>query len=113
MDVHFQVAGSPTAALVSGFGAIFSDVDLAGSARIEPFDRDGKSLGVFVAPTRSDARGLSFVGVRFEQSIVARVRITTGTGALGPGVRDVTDHGTYDLVVVDNFIFGEPKAIQQ
>jgi hypothetical protein len=112
MDVHFQVAGSPTAALVSGFGVIFSDVDREGSAKLELFDRTGKSLGVFNAPARSDARGLTFLGVKFEQSIVARVRITAGTGALAPGVRDLSAGGTLDLVVVDHFIYGEPKAIE-
>ncbi|MGH7452218.1 MAG: hypothetical protein ACRENG_12800 [bacterium] len=33
-----------------------------------------------------------------------------GDGALGAGVNDVTDGGTVDVVVVDNFIYGEPQA---
>lgn len=112
LDVHFRVAGSATPASVSGFGVVFSDVDRAGSAKIELFDATNRSLGVHVAPVRSDAAGLSFVGVKVASgSPIARVRITTGDGALGAGVKDVSAGGTLDLAVVDNFIYGEPKAI--
>src|SRR5262245_17012215 len=73
MDVHFQVAGQPTDATVTGFGAVFSDVDVAGKSTLEFFDKNGKSLGVYVAPVRSDAAGLSFVGVKVAEAIVALV----------------------------------------
>jgi hypothetical protein len=112
MEVDFQVAGQPTPALVSGFGAVFSDVDVANATTIEFFDVTGKSLGTVSAPVRSDAAGLSFVGAKFADAIVARVRMTLGTGALGATTNDVTAGGTADLVVTDNFIFGEPKRIQ-
>jgi len=108
LDQLFQVAGQPTPAVVHGFGIVFSDVDLASKTTIELFAKDGSSLGVFAAPTRSDAGGLSFVGVTFDQAIIARVRITLGTGALAANVNDVTDGGTADLVVLDNVIYGEP-----
>ena len=111
MDVLFQVAGQPTPAQVTGFGVAFSDVDVAGSTTIELFDRLGQSLGRAIAPTRSDAAGLSFVGVKFDQAIVARARLTLGSGALGAAVNDVSAGGAVDLVVADNFIFGEPHAI--
>ena len=109
LDQLFQVAGQPTPAVVSGFGIVFSDVDLAGKTTIELFSRDGSSLGTFSAPVRTDATGLSFVGVTFTESIIARVRITLGTGALGATVNDVTAGGAVDLVVLDNVIYGEPK----
>jgi len=112
MDVNFQVAGQPTPALVSGFGAVFSDVDVAGKTTLEFFDRDGLSLGTLVVPVRSDAAGLSFGGVKFSAAVVARVRMTLGTGSLGATVNDITGGGALDLVVVDNFIYGEPKAIR-
>ena len=111
MDVLFQVAGEPAPALVTGFGAVFSDVDVAGRTRIEFFDASGVSLGSIAAPVRSDAAGFSFVGARFSEAIVARVRITLGTGALGATFNDVSAGGTADLVVADNFIYGEPKRI--
>lgn len=109
MDVIFQVAGEPTAAQVTGFGAIFSDVDVEGATKLEFFNAIGTKLATVVAPRRSDAAGLSFVGAKFATALVARVRITLGTGALSALAKDVTGGGTADLVVVDNFIYGEPK----
>jgi len=110
INVRFQVAGAATPAAVSGFGAVMADVDLDNTATIELFDKDGKSLGRFAAPRRSDANGLSFVGAKYDAAIVASVRITCGNGALGAGVNDVTSGGLLDLVVIDNVIYGEPSA---
>jgi hypothetical protein len=112
MDVDFQVAGQPTPAEVIGFGAVFSDVDVEGKTTIEFFDKAGVSLGKIAAPVRSDAAGLSFVAAKFEQPIVARVRITLGTGAIGAAVNDISAGGTVDLVVADNFVYGEPRRSQ-
>ena len=109
LDQLFQVAGQPTPAVVRGFGIVLSDVDLADKTTIQLFAQDGSSLGTFAAPVRSDAAGLSFVGVTYDQAIISRVRITLGTGALAANVNDVTDGGTVDLVVLDNLIYGEPK----
>jgi hypothetical protein len=88
---------------------VLSDVDVADRTTIQLFASDGSSLGSFAAPVRSDAAGLSFIGVTFADAIIARVRITMGTGALGAGVNDVSAGGTVDLVVMDNLIYGEPK----
>lgn len=109
LDQLFQVAGQPTPAVTRGFGIVFSDVDLAAATTIQLFAQDGSSLGTFSAPARSDAGGLSFVGVTFTDAIIARVRITLGTGALGANVNDVTAGGPVDLVVLDNVIYGEPR----
>jgi hypothetical protein len=109
LDQLFQVAGQPTPAVSRGFGIVFSDVDVADKTTIQLFARDGSSLGTFPAPVRSDAAGLSFLGVTFTDAVIARVRITLGTGAMGPGVNDITAGGTVDLVVLDNLIYGEPK----
>ncbi len=35
-----------------------------------------------------------------------------GQGALGAGVADVSAGGTVDLVVLDDFLFGEPQPAQ-
>jgi hypothetical protein len=109
IDATFRVAGAATPAVVTGFGAVFSDVDLDRVTSIEPFDKDGRSLGRIFVPRRSDLDGFSFLGVKFDQAIVARVRIVCGNGALGATTNDVSDGGTADLVVVDNFIYGEPQ----
>ena len=108
-DVLFEVAGQPTPAVSSGFGVVFSDVDVANATTVELFAQDGSSLGVVAAPVRSDAAGFSFVGVSFNQAVIARIRITLGTGALGADVNDISAGGVKDVVVVDNLIYGEPK----
>jgi len=108
VDVTFQVAGGTAPAVVSGFGVVFADVDQAGATKIEAFDKAGNKLGTFVAPVRSDATGHSFVGVKFASALIARVRITSGTGALGAQAQDVSNGGTYDLVVMDDFLYSEP-----
>ena len=108
VDVTFEVAGGTAAALVTGFGVVFEDVDVAGATKLEAFDKAGKKLGTFVAPVRSDATGHSFVGFKFASPIVARVRITSGSGALGAQAQDVTSGGKSDLVVMDDFLYAEP-----
>src|SRR2546423_3215589 len=111
LDQLFRVAGQPTPALVRGFGIVFSDVDLADKTTIQLFAEDGSSLGTYSAPIRSDEGGFSFVGVTFADAIIARVRITLGTGALGANVEDISAGGAVDLVVLDNLIYSEPRRI--
>lgn len=112
IEVSFHAAGTQTAAGVTGFGVVLSDVDLDNTTSLELFDKNRQSLGRFFAPKRSDANGNSFVGAKFDDPIVASVRITAGNGSLGAGVNDISAGGTKDLVVIDNVIYGEPKAIQ-
>ena len=112
LDVNFQVPGTTTPALSSGFGAVFSDVDTPGATHLEYYAKDGSLLGRYDVPVRSDATGLSFVGIKYDSVAVARVRITLGQGALGAGVADVSAGGTVDLVVLDDFLFGEPQPAQ-
>jgi len=109
IDVTFQVAAGTTPAAVSAFGVVFADVDVVGATKLEVFDKAGKKLGAFAAPVRSDATGHSFVGVKFASAIIARVRITSDTGALGVLARDVSSGGAADLVVTDDFIYAEPQ----
>jgi len=110
IDASFQVAGAATAAAVNGFGVVLVDVDLAQTTSLELFDKDHRSLGRYTAPTRSDAGGLSFLGVKYDSPIVAAVRITCGNAALAAGVNDLTSGGSKDVVVIDNVIYGEPHA---
>jgi hypothetical protein len=109
LDQLFQVAGQPTPAVVRGFGIVFNDVDVADRTTIQLFAQDGSSLGTFASPVRSDTQGATFVGVSFTDAIIARVRITLGTGAMGPTVNDISAGGTIDIVALDNVIYGEPR----
>ena len=104
VDLTFFVPGTKTRAAVRGFGAVYTDIDTTHTA-FEYFDKDGRSLGRFAAPIANN--GLSFLGVIFDAPIVARVRIEYGTVALGPD-----DSAQNDVAVMDDFIYGEPQAIQ-
>lgn len=108
-SVDFFVPGTSTPATTRGFGVVFSDVDHPGSARLRLFDAAGHNLGTYLAPACPG--GLSFVGVAFPDPIVARVEILSGQAALGPESFDLTsgNHGPVrDLVIMDDFIYGEP-----
>jgi hypothetical protein len=62
-----------------------------------------------VAPVRSDAAGHSFVGAVYDRPLVARVEVVSGEAALAAATDDVTDGGAHDLVITDDFIYGEPQ----
>ena len=112
MAVTFFVPGSDTGAVSTGFGVVFSDVDHPGSASIRLFDASGRSLGRYIAPAAPG--GLSFVGITFRNALVARVEIESGQAAVAPGAvdRDPRKQGPgRDLVIMDDFIYGEPRAI--
>jgi hypothetical protein len=112
MTVSFREPGTETLAASRGFGVVFSDVEREGAASIKLFDAEGRSLGQYHAPIRSDPDGFSFVGVVFASSIVAEVRITSGQHALGADVQDLSDGGNLDLAVMDDFLYAEPQPIQ-
>jgi hypothetical protein len=110
-DVTFFIPGTngAVAATVSGFGAVFTDVDLLGSSHLDFFDIQGNSLGSFDVPTGTAAdRSLSFLGIVFDAGErIARVRITSGNTALGPN----DNPPDVDVVIMDDFLFAEPRAI--
>jgi hypothetical protein len=103
-DVHFFVPGTTEPAFTRGFGVVFNDVDLPDSTSLEFFDVFGRSVGTFFAPTADN--GLSFLGVQFTTEPIGRVRITSGNTAPGPD-----DGGGVDVVMMDDFIFGEPVSV--
>ena len=108
VDVNFFIPGTTTPAFTNGFGAIFSDVDLANTTTLTFFGAGGTLLGTFAVPNVAGANEtLSFLGVLFSNPIVSSVRITSGNAALGAGVTD-QNGASRDLVVMDDFIFGEP-----
>jgi len=46
----------------------------------------------------------------FPEPVIGRVRIVSGNGRLAPGKDDVSQGGERDLVVLDDFLYGEPTA---
>lgn len=112
-DVTFFVPSSPgTAATVSGFGAVFADVDLDSSSKIDYYDLNNDLL--LSQSVTNFGGGLSFLGASFDNGErVARVRITAGNFALGANTNDgfFKDTGFQDLVAMDDFFYGEPQAV--
>ena len=108
VDVSFFLPGTTTPALTRGFGAVFSDVDLAGSTSLQFFGLGNALLGTFFVPAVQGSETFSFLGVSFADAIVSRVRITSGNAPLAAGLND---GGGVDLVVMDDFIYGEPGAL--
>lgn len=111
LDVLFFVPGSNTPATVSGLGAIFTDVDLADITRMQTFDSLGNMTSDTAALTQNG--GLSFIGVRMDSpddAAIARVRFLLGNlnvgGTENPGAVEFAS----DVVVLDDFIYGEPTA---
>ena len=121
VDGRFFIPGTNGAepAAVKGFGAVFTDVDRpAGSLSgdhlrdliprtlITYFDADGQELFTGVVPASPGDGSLSFFGVVFAKARVARIRIISGSAAPGPD--DDTQH---DIVVMDDFLYGEPQPL--
>jgi hypothetical protein len=107
LDNFFTVPGTTDVpARTTGFGAVFVDVDLAMTTKLEFFDALDNLLLTEFVPVFDN--GLSFVGVDFNDLAVAHVRMTLGNAALGPN-----DGNGTDVVVVDDFIFGEPSRIPE
>ena len=109
-DATFTLPGAPgVGASINGFGVVFSDVDLAGSATIQFYDTLDNPIGSpYSAPVFND--GLSFIGVVFDAGEkVGRVRIMSGNVAPGPD----DGSGGADIVLMDDFLFAEPAPIPE
>jgi hypothetical protein len=109
-DNFFKVPGTNTDASVQGFGVVFSGVNTAASTSMEFFDGD-RLLGVFRVPNNGNNNpgGFSFLGVFFPNDKITHVRVFSGTAPLSPTQKDLTDGGGEDLVIMDDFIYSEPK----
>jgi hypothetical protein len=110
--------GDPsTPATVRGFGAVFTDVDRPDGSQvdnrrsrrastfIEYYDAKDNLIFRGIVPPSPGSRNMSFFGIAFDKAIIARVRIITGNSAPGP------DDGRRDIVMMDDFIYGEPQAL--
>ena len=110
LDVHFRIPGEDRPAASTGFGAVFSDVDTARLTSLTFYGLDDEELGTYYVPSASvDNESLSFLGVKYDEAIVTRVRIVVGDTALAAGVTE--SWPANDLVVMDDFIFGEPNFL--
>lgn len=119
-DIDFFVPGGGPATTTTGFAAVFTDVDQPdgsgpgekrgnrkASTLIEYFGVHGELLFSSFVPASPGDRGQSFFGVVFPDARIAHVRITAGNAV--PGADDI---GKQDVVMMDDFIYGEPAVIQ-
>ena len=102
-------------ATVRGFGAVFTDVDQPdgvgvgakhASTRIQYFDRAGELIFTSFVPASPGNGSLSFFGIVFDDARIASVVIKTGDVAPGPN-----DDRRHDIVMMDDFIYGEPQLL--
>jgi hypothetical protein len=98
---------------VRGFGAVFTDVDRPDgdksekhSTTIQYFDAQGNLIFTALVPSSPGDGGLSFYGIVFKNPNIAGVRIKTGNAK--PGAKDEKK----DVVMMDDFIYGEPQQLQ-
>ncbi len=119
-EVNFFIPGGGNVpATVSGFGAVFTDVDQPNgsgpaqkrgnrqaSTLIEYYGANGALLFSSFVPASPGDGNFSFFGVVFPDARIARVRITSGDVAPGPD-----DSVKQDVVMMDDFIYGEPRPV--
>ena len=120
-EASFSIPGTNgnAPATVRAFGAVFTDVDQPdggpaftrhgdnrASTLIEYFDRNGRLIFRSFVPASPGDGSLSFFGIAFDDARIASVRIKTGDVAPGPN-----DDRHHDIVMMDDFIYGEPQLI--
>lgn len=108
-EIQFKVPGTNTQAFVEGFGVIFTDVERGNSATIELFNENFESLGVFMAHPQTGKGKFSFLGIKLPGVKIAKVVIKSGEVPLGD--KDISNGGMFDLVVMDDFLYSEPVAL--
>ncbi len=106
IEILFYIPGTSVPATVSGFGAVFCDVD-SSNTFIEYYDPSG--LKISGSSLNVANNGLSFIGTSFTAGErVAKVIIRLGNSNLQSGNVDGTNG--VDVVAMDDFIYGEPRA---
>jgi len=118
-SVFFIPGGGGIPAATRGFGVVFSDIDLPNgsgpstkngnrqsSTLIEFFSANGEVLFSSFAPASPGDGNQTFFGIVFDDARIASVRITAGET---PGTDDTE---RLDVVMMDDFIYGEPQPIQ-
>lgn len=107
IEILFFIPGTNVPATVSGFGAVFCDVDSSNSY-IEYYDPSGNKISGSSLNVANN--GLSFIGTSFNAGErVAKVIIRLGNSNLQSG--NIDGANSVDVVAMDDFIYGEPRAM--
>jgi hypothetical protein len=116
-EASFAIPGTNglAPAAVKAFGVVFTDVDqpdgvgtntARSSTRIQYLGRNGELIYTTFVPASPGNGNFSFVGIAVEDARIAEVRIKTGDVAAGPN-----DDRGHDVVMMDDFIYGEPQIL--
>lgn len=117
LNTFFRIPGKNTVASVSGFGAVFVDVNKRGKTYLQLFDRNGCQIAkVHVQPKPN---GLSFSGVivhgiRTGHNKITKIKAPVQKVTMKLGDTPIVEkHASHhqDVVVLDNLFFGEPQAL--
>lgn len=100
----FDPVDQSTPALSRGLGIVFNDVEAEDTTQMTLYDAVGNVLADEFALAGKNG-GLSFLGVIFDEAVIAYAEITVGN--LFFDGKDFVGKG-HDAVVMDDFIFGEP-----
>ena len=118
-EASFSIPGTngTAPATVRGFGAVFTDVDQpdgspspSSESHVEHAHRvlrwKRQDLFSSSVPASPGNGSFSFFGIVFDDARIASVRIKTGDVAPGPN-----DDRNHDIVMMDDFIYGEPQLL--
>jgi hypothetical protein len=110
LEITFFIPGTNIPATVNGFGAVFTDVDTP-VTRMQFYDQNGRILLVPNGTVAAFDKGLTFEGVSFTDGTrIARVVLVLGNAPLSAQNTDGVNG--IDVVAMDDFIYGEPRALE-
>ncbi len=107
-DIEFRIPGTDEVACVTSFGAVFMDVDRGGQSFMLVRLTDGSQRKFVAAVQPNRSKGLSFLGVRFQNACIASVRLNSGDHPVDtPDIPVPLPDG----VGLDDFIYSEPVPL--
>lgn len=110
LEVTFYIPGTSIPATVNGFGAVFTDIDTQ-TTFMQFYDDKGKILPQPNGPIISFDKGLTFEGISFNDGTrISKVVLVLGNAPLSATNTDGVNG--VDVVAMDDFIYGEPRALE-
>jgi hypothetical protein len=110
LEITFFIPGTNIPATVNGFGAVFCDIDTTATS-MQFYDQNGRILLEPNGPIIAFDKGLTFEGVSFNDGTrIAKVVLVLGNAPLSATNTDGVNG--VDVVAMDDFIYGEPRALE-
>ncbi len=109
--LFFDPSDQTTQATVSGFGAVFSGLQIASPVQLQFFNLANELIGNLDPIGTDTGDGLSFFGAIFDAPEIAKVSVIGDSRFLTENGRFAGPRG--DGFAFDDFIFGEPIPVSQ